>query len=663
LPQDERATTAQFACGQPAGTYVAHVLTPERERQPGAAPVRAPTVRRLPVGAEVQPGGGVHFRVWAPDHHRIEVLVDGLAGVALTPEEGGYWSGLVSAAKAGHRYRYRVDGQGPFPDPASRSQPDGPHASSEIIDPAAYAWTDHGWEGLRLPGQVMYELHLGTFTPEGTWEGARGRLPHLRDLGVTALEIMPVASFPGSFGWGYDGVDLYAPYAGYGRPDDFRRFVDQAHRLGIGVLLDVVYNHLGPDGNYLRAFSPRYFSQKSTEWGDALNFDGPGAGPVRELFAENAAYWISEYHVDGLRLDATQSIYDESKDHIIADLTRRARAAAGGRSILLVGENESQETKLVRPQAAGGYGLDALWNDDLHHSAFVALTGRTEAYCTDYLGTPQELIAAVKYGYLYQGQWYEWQKKRRGTPTRGLPPRTFVAYLENHDQISNSCDGARLWGQTVPGRFRAMTAFMLLGPWTPLLFQGQEWGTRSPFTFFADHNAELRGLVRKGRGEFLAQFRRCATPEVRDQMFDPGAAETVAACRLDWSEPARPAHSQMLALHRDLLALRRSDPVIAAQGEHGVQIDGAPLGPDCLVLRFWSPTGDDRLLLVNLGRDLNLRPAPEPLLAPPEGQRWSVVWSSDSPRYGGLGTPPVDADGDGWRIPTSAAVLLRGATG
>jgi maltooligosyltrehalose trehalohydrolase len=620
-------------------------------------------VRRLPVGAEVQPAGGVHFRVWAPDHQRVEVLVEGVAEVALTPEEGGYWSGLVAQARAGHRYRYRVDGQGPFPDPASRGQPQGPHGPSEVVDPAAFAWTDHGWAGLKLHGQVMYELHVGTFTPEGTWASARGRLPHLHDLGVTAIELMPVAAFPGAFGWGYDGVDLYAPYAGYGRPDEFRRFVDQAHRLGIGVLLDVVYNHLGPDGNYLRAFSPQYFSGKNTEWGEALNFDGPSSGPVRDLFAENAAYWISEYHLDGLRLDATQSIFDESSDHILADLGRRARAAAGGRSILLVAENESQETKLVRPQAAGGHGLDALWNDDLHHSAVVALTGHNEAYCTDYLGTPGELIAAAKYGYLYQGQWYEWQKKRRGSSTRGLPPRTFVAYLENHDQVSNSCTGARVWRQSMPGRYRAMTGLLLLGPWTPLLFQGQEWATTSPFTFFADHNNELRPLVRKGRAEFLAQFPRCATPEARDQMFDPGAAETVAACRLDWSEPALVFHHQMLDLHRDLLALRRSDPIIAAQGDQGVQIDGAVLGPECLVLRFWGPQHDDRLLLVNLGRDLHLRPAPEPLLAPPPDRRWALLWSSESVRYGGISTPPVDAEGDGWRIPAYAAVLLTGAPG
>jgi maltooligosyltrehalose trehalohydrolase len=635
------------------------VLNRQTERGTSAAPVRAPTARRVPVGAEVQPGGGVHFRVWAPGHLRVEVVLEGGLEIALHAEAGGYWSGLVGQARPGQRYRYRVDGEGPFPDPASRFQPDGPHGPSEVIDPAAFAWTDHGWEGLRLAGQVMYELHLGTFTPEGTWDGARARLPHLRDLGVTAVELMPVAAFPGTFNWGYDGVNLYAPYAGYGRPDDFRRFVDEAHRLGLGVMLDVVYNHLGPDGNFLRAFSPHYFSQKKNDWGEALNFDGAEAAPVRELFAENAAYWVSEFHVDGLRLDAVQGIYDDSEDHIVADLTRRARAAAGGRSIVVVAENEEQQARFARPQASGGYGVDGLWNDDFHHSAVVAMTGHNEAYYSDFAGSAHELLAAVRHGYLYQGQWSRWQKKPRGSSTRGLPPRAFINYLENHDQVANSATGQRLWRQTSPGRARAMTGLLLLGPGTPLLFQGQEWQSSAPFTFFADHNAELRPLVRKGRADFLSQFPGCKTQEVRDRLSDPGAPETFAGCRLDWAEPVREAHQQSLALHRDLIALRQSDPIIAAQAEHGVQLDGAVLAEECFALRFVGAT-EERLLIVNLGRDLRLSVVAEPLLAPPEERRWSVLWSSESPRYGGRGTQPDQ--GEGWSIPGHATVLLQGVT-
>ena len=652
------------------------MLTSKREREaPAADPVttttRPPVARRMPVGAEVQPDGAVHFRVWAPAPKRVELVVEHDAAaaqaplaIALEPEGGGYWGTVTRAARAGSRYRFRLDGGSAlFPDPASRFQPTGPHGPSEVIDPDSFSWTDEAWAGARLPGQVIYELHVGTFTPQGDWAGARGRLPHLRDLGVTAIELMPVADFAGTFGWGYDGVDLFAPYHRYGRPDDLRRFVDEAHRLGLAVLLDVVYNHLGPDGNYLARFAPGYFSDKATEWGAAINYDGADAAPVREFFAENAAYWIREFHLDGLRIDATQSIFDESDDHIIAALVRRARAAApGGRPIVIVGENEPQHPHLARPPERGGLGLDGLWNDDLHHAAVVALTGRNEAYYHDYLGAPQEFISAAKYGYLYQGQRYAWQNKRRGRSARGLAPASFVAYLENHDQVANSATGLRLWHTTTPGRGRAMTALLLLGPWTPMLFQGQEWSASSPFLFFADHNAELAPLVRQGRVEFLTQFPRCATAETRERLWDPGARATFEASRLDWSEPAGPRGQQSLALHRDLLALRRTDPVLQAQGTDGVRIDGAVLGAECFLLRYLAPReSDDRLLIVNMGRDLAVDPAPEPLLAPPEGARWITLWSSESVRYGGDGTPPLDSEEHGWRAPGHAAVLLAGA--
>ncbi len=625
--------------------------------------------RRLPVGAEVQPGGGVHFRLWAPQRRRVDLVVVAAKGeppptteLRLDRDGDGYWVGLLDRVGAGTRYAYRLDGEDKlYPDPASRYQPEGPHGPSEVVDPGTFAWTDATWSGLTLAGQVVYELHIGTFTPEGSWAAAAARLPHLQELGITAIEVMPVAEFPGAFGWGYDGVELYAPYRGYGRPDDFRRFVDQAHRLGLGVVLDVVYNHFGPDGNYLSCFWPGYFSDKSTEWGQAIDYSAPA---TRELVAHNAAYWIDEYHLDGLRLDATQSIFDDPANHIVAELTRKARAAAGKRTIVVFAENEPQETGLVRPPEVGGYGLDSLWNDDFHHSARVALTGHTEAYYADYLGSPQELISAAKYGYLFQGQWYVWQKQRRGQSARGIPPRAFAAYLENHDQVANTCQGARLWRASAPGRFRAMTGLLLLGPWTPLLFQGQEWNASPPFLFFADHHEELAGLVQKGRVEFLAQFPSCATPEMRDNLAAPHARATFERCILDWSEPGQGAHAQMLALHRDLLALRRADPVIRTQATAGVTLDGAVLGPDAFLLRYLAvDEADDRLLLVNLGRDLPLRPASEPLLAPPAGARWKVAWSSEDPRYGGEGTAGFESETDVPRLPGQAALLLTATRG
>jgi maltooligosyltrehalose trehalohydrolase len=618
--------------------------------------------RRLPVGAEVLPDGGVHFRVWAPRRHKVCVVLERVQGMAqrpllveLKPEEGGYFAGEAPEAAAGTLYRFRLDEDaGLYPDPASRFQPEGPHGPSEVIDPAAFRWTDAAWRGVKPQGQVIYEMHVGTFTQEGTWEAAAARLPYLAETGITLLEVMPVAEFPGRFGWGYDGVNLFAPTRLYGLPDDARAFVDRAHALGLGVILDVVYNHLGPDGNYLKQFAEDYFTDRyANEWGEAVNFDGERSGPVRELFAANAAYWTDEYHFDGLRLDATQQIFDSSADHVIAEIARRVREAAGGRGTLLIAENEPQDTRLVRSPETGGYGLDMLWNDDFHHSALVALTGHNEAYYTDYLGTPQELVSAVKWGYLYQGQWYVWQKQRRGTPAFGLPAATFVSFIQNHDQIANSARGLRTHMRTSPGRHKAMTALLLLAPGTPMLFQGQEFSASSPFHYFADHEPELAELVNRGRSEFLKQFPSIATPETTSMLPVPHEPATFERCKLDHSE--REKHLEAYRLHCDLLRLRREDPVFRAQDAE--RMHGAVLGPEAFLLRFFGTHGDDRLLLVNLGRDLRLAPAPEPLLAPPQGREWGLMWSSKDPRYGGSGTPPLEAGG-AWNLPARAAVVL-----
>ena len=612
--------------------------------------------RRLPVGADVRSDGGVHFRVWAPKRRRVAVVLETPRGEdshAMDAEADGYFSALVPSAAAGTRYRFRLDADGRLlPDPASRYQPDGPHGSSEVVDPGRFGWTDAGWRGVPREGQVIYEMHVGAFTREGTWTAAARELPRLAELGVTVVELMPVAEFPGRFGWGYDGVDLFAPTRLYGTPDDMRAFVDRAHALRLGVLLDVVYNHLGPDGNYLREFSDTYFSATHhTHWGDAIDFDGPDSGPVRELYLANAAYWIGEFHIDGLRLDATQDIHDRSEPHILEELARRARAAAPDRDVYLVAENEPQQTCLVRAPDEGGYGLDALWNDDFHHSASVALTGRREGYFTDYLGTPQELVSAAKRGFLYEGQWYEWQGKRRGTSTAGLDPARFVIYTQNHDQVANSVHGERLHLRTSPGRHRAMTTLLLLLPNTPMLFMGQEFDASSPFLYFADHRKQLAEQVRRGRAEFLAQFPSIAREEVQLALADPADPETFARSKLDHAERERNAGAW--SLHRDLLRLRREDPVIARPES----IDGAVLSDRGFVLRFEAVDGADRLLVVNFGEETRLAAASEPLLAPPPGARWRERWSSEDPRYGGAGAMPHE-DGAPWRLAAECARLL-----
>ncbi|HEX2458041.1 MAG TPA: malto-oligosyltrehalose trehalohydrolase [Vicinamibacterales bacterium] len=613
--------------------------------------------RRLSAGVELLKGGRASVRVWAPACHRVDIVFDTpgrtLRTTPLDAEDDGYFSGVVIGVTAGDLYRFRLDGDRLRPDPASRYQPDGPHGPSAIVDPDAFVWTDSAWPGIGPVGHVIYEMHIGTFTPQGTWAAAARELPEIARLGVSVIEMMPIADFAGRFGWGYDGVNLYAPTRLYGTPDDLRGFVDRAHAVGVAVILDVVYNHLGPDGNYLAEFSPDYLTDRyKNDWGQAINFEGPAG--ARAHFVENAGYWIDEFHFDGLRLDATQDIRDGSEEHVIASLVSRARAAAGPRPIYIVAENEPQDTRLVRARTDGGYEVDALWNDDYHHAAAVALTGRREAYYTDYTGSPQEFVSSAKYGYLYQGQWFAWQKEGRGTPALDLPARAFITFLENHDQVANSAYGRRLHQISSPGRHRALTALTLLGPATPMLFQGQEFSSSKPFLFFADHHEGLRSEIRAGRGEFLSQFPSCTDPEIQAALPPPDDEETFTRCKLDFRERERQAAAYRL--HQDLIALRRADPVFHQDAER--RVDGAVIAASAFCLRFDAADFETRVLIVNLGRDLDVTPLPEPLLAPPPGFQWGLQWSSEAATYGGNGQAPLKLDGP-WHIPGEAAIVLR----
>lgn len=614
-----------------------------------------PSWRRLPIGAEPSPDGGAHFRVWAPRRRSVSVVLEGSEKpTALAAEGGGYFSGVVETAGRGTLYRFLLDDDVAFADPASRFQPEGPHGPSQVVDPGEFTWQHEDWRGVPAARRVLYELHVGTFSREGTWAAAQPHLLELAELGITMLELMPVHDFAGRFGWGYDGVDLFAPTRLYGDPDDFRRFVDAAHGLGIGVILDVVYNHFGPDGCPLREYAEAYFSEKYvTDWGEAINFDDALARPVREFFISNARYWMSEFRLDGLRIDAAQNIYDDSPLHIVREITEAARKAAPDRLTYVIAEDEPQDSKIVRPLDAGGFGLDALWNDDWHHSAMVAATGRDEAYYADYRGAAAEFVAAAKYGFLYQGQWYKWQNQRRGAPALDLSPSHFVHYLQNHDQVANSFRGDRLHELTSPRMLRALTALLLLGPQTPLIFQGQEFAASSPFLYFADHAPELMQMVREGRGKFLAQFQSLVSADVQALFADPGAIETFTRSKLDHGE--RETHSEVLLLHRDLLALRRDGRALSGLDEG--EIDGAVLAPSAFVLRGFTAEGD-RMLIVNLGAPLHMERTPEPLLAPPAGMEWRMRWSSEHPAYGGHGLPELSPTMEGWSFPGGCAVLF-----
>jgi maltooligosyltrehalose trehalohydrolase len=625
----------------------------------------APGAWRPSLGARPE-AEGTHFRVWAPKAQTVEVIVerpgDGPLIASLESSPDGHFSGLVPGARPGDRYRYRPDGRGPFPDPASRYQPEGVHGPSEVVDPGRFAWADGAWGGLTPEDLVIYELHVGIFSPEGTFTGATQRLGALRDLGVTAIELMPLADFAGRRSWGYDGVDLFAPARCYGTPDDLRTLVDEAHRLGMGVLLDVVYNHFGPVGNYAPEFSDRYLSCRQSAWAACVNLDGEGSGPVREFLIENALHWLHEYRIDGLRLDATHALHDEGPVHFLAELAERVRESIPGRYVPLIAEDHRNLDTMIRPRWAGGWGLDGVWADDFHHQARRLLAGDNEGYYRDYSGTARDLAETIDQGWYYTGQHSIHLDEPRGTDPVGIEPRRFVVCLQNHDQVGNRAFGERLHHQIDPAAYRAATALLLCAPQTPLLFMGQEWAAGAPFLYFTDHDQDLGKIVTEGRRREFRHFLAFVDPGAREAIPDPQAPSTFEASKLDWSERGREPHASTLRLHRALLALRRAEPALRANlADHHEAI---PLDDDTLLLVRRAPESETMLILVrlrgsgrvDLGRLTDLRL--------PEGHRWEVALTTEDPAFAPDPSPPIlDLDGPGISVEFArpSAIVLKAA--
>jgi maltooligosyltrehalose trehalohydrolase len=517
----------------------------------------------MPFGCMPLPAGGVRFRLWAPGARRVDLSLEGGPEATLLPMEaaGGGWHRIDCAqASAGSRYRFRIDGGLLVPDPASRANPDDVHGASQVVDPLAFDWQDADWRGRPWEEAVIYELHTGAFTPEGTFAGIERQLDYLCELGVTAVELMPIADFPGRRNWGYDGVLPFAPDAAYGTPEALKRLVQAAHARGLMIFLDVVYNHFGPEGNYLHAYAEPFFARRHhTPWGAALNFDGEHSRCVRDFFIHNALYWLEEYRFDGLRLDAVHAILDDSEPHILTELAQAVRGGPGrDRHVHLVLENDANEARYLGASPGAPRSYDAQWNDDIHHVLHVLVTGERDGYYADYADAPLERLArCLAEGFAYQGEPSRYRHGRpRGEPSRGLRPSAFVAFLQNHDQVGNRAFGERIGRLGAPERIKAALAILLLSPQTPLLFMGEEWGAREPFPFFCDFEGELAQKVTDGRRGEFARFDRFRDETARLLIPDPSAPETFESARLDWRLQHHPEHAQWLSLYRALLAVR-----------------------------------------------------------------------------------------------------------
>jgi maltooligosyltrehalose trehalohydrolase len=592
---------------------------------------------RPTLGAWLEPRGA-RFRVWAPEARGVRLVFErpGPEAVSLERFVDGTFGALVTDAKAGDRYRYQIDGGAAFPDPASRCQPGGVHGPSEIVDPHRFTWTDRDWTGVPRNDLVLYELHVGTFTPEGTFAATAQRLPYLSRLGVTAVELMPVAAFPGDRNWGYDGVDLFAPARCYGTPDDLRRLVNEAHAGGLAVFLDVVYNHLGPEGNYLAVFSPYYFSDTHTNpWGKGLNFDGPGSSMVRQFFIENALHWVHEYHIDGLRLDATHAIVDDAPRHFVAQLTARVKASAA-RPVYVIAEDHRNLAHMLRSESDGGWGLDGVWADDFHHKVRVALAGDNEGYYRDFTGSMPNLARTLNRGWHFTGQYSTYLQGHRGTDPAGIPPRRFVFCIQNHDQIGNRALGERLHHQIDLAAYRAASVLLLCAPATPLLFMGQEWAATTPFLYFTEHPEPLGTLVTEGRRNEFRHFSAFSDAAARQGIPDPQDVSTFLASRLEWSESLHEPHASTLRLYRRLLALRRQEPALRAD-----TCAAFALTETTLLLRRDAAEGPSLVAIIQMNGSSDIRLAHHDAVAGLDLSSWQLLFTTEDRPFAPDPRPPA----------------------
>jgi maltooligosyltrehalose trehalohydrolase len=594
----------------------------------------------MPFGAEFRQDGTCRFRLWAPKADSVAVRFSALEHDLPMAKLQDGWFELVNETRAGTQYQFRIDGQHCVPDPASRFQASGVHGTSEIIDPCAYDWRDDNWNGRPWKETVIYELHVGTFSPEGTFAGAEASLDYLVDLGITAIELMPLSSFPGARNWGYDGVLPYAPARCYGRPEDLKRFIDAAHARNLMVFLDVVYNHFGPDGNYLWLYAPQFFTERHrTPWGQAINFDGPGCRMVRDYFIHNSLYWLQEYHFDGLRFDAVHAIVDDSQPHILTELAETIRNNfAEERHVHLVLENDNNAAHyLCRDVQGSPREYTAQWNDDIHHALHVLLTGETQGYYSDYADNPsQHLGRCLAQGYAYQGEPSPFRDGGlRGERSPDLPPTCFVSFLQNHDQIGNRALGERIISLSDSRAVRAAMAVVLLAPSPPLLFMGEEFAAQAPFLFFCDFISELADKVRDGRRAEFARFKEFRSVDAQARIPDPNDPATFLASKLDWASLERQPHGDWLRFYRELLTCRREKIVAQIDGIVSGRASYEVLGASAIHVRWVLVNHGSLEVIANFGPD------PAFLRSRPRGD---LLYTTDAnPGAAWLQVPPLSA--------------------